>query len=1068
MTGFYGSQFRVLMRLVNPMKGISSKAIVIDDAIEQFERRWQSDSPDLIKDVLLASGLGDDGELIVELIRVDIDRRYSAEIEVQLDDYFDRFPQLRELPQNMAVICFEDFRARKSRRKPCLVSRWASFPGVDSQAWFQELISGTQFSRGSQLAGAFPSTASFISSEAGFRAAVSEEQGSEDHGDRIGDFELDSLLGEGAFSQVFLARQLSLGRRYVAVKIVDRPMQEQFHLARLQHTGIVPLYSCHEVRGKWILCMPYSGAMTIARWLREVRGPAERTGSSLISSVKAAQEKLVGSHQGREEPAGGQSADPLTALERWHQAASRPLEQLVKLSTGQLAFWIFRRLGSALAHAHQRGMVHGDLKPANILIRNDGEPALIDFNLSQHTETRPRVWLGGTLPYMAKEQLQQLKSQTTGTARPEYDIHALGVIMFEILEGRLPFTPAASSAAEDLQAALKNYEVKPVFRCRTTSPGLQSIIATCLSEEVSKTYPSAAELLVDLEREAANQRLKYASESWFRSRLPKMMRRYPRALSVGLISSVSMLVIGALVMSLLNARERSLRLQALESLQELRTLSDRAFGTFTLSKMVEDDNLEGMPAVVLNECFQMLAPSSTETFGDTWNGLVGRLSDGERKEAEERLLGLGLIAGQGILLERSKNKNTVPRAKLPVRSEALEHLKQIFTVLPDSIKSGVSGRVFADILSESGGMAAPSAKVGEQPKSLDSDAQATLFYAIGLMLNHQPEKALDLLSRIAVPESLGPFYWMVRGRCQFGLAQYREAEASFSAALSLADDVDSARMGRGYALLRRGKFIEAEADFSEVLRRGPEFAEGYVQRADVRRRLGRDQDALADLNRAIELNPDSSRIRLMRMTLLRRLKQTAEADQDFDFVMQNDPVSVEDWHDRAVARLPENPEEALKDLQKAENLFGPIPMILQTMAHVLSERLHKELDSIAVLDRVLEQNPRYQNALSGRAVLYARAGNRERAKGDVDTLLKLPEPRTAQINYQIACALALVSESQPELQQEALVWLARAVAGGYGGDLLDTDPDLQPIRALLDFQMIRRTAKILSGRNRSG
>ena len=519
-------------------------------------------------------------------------------------------------------------------------------------------------------------------------------------------------------------------------------------------------------------------------------------------------------------------------------------------------------------------------------------------------------------------------------------------------------------------------------------------------------------------------------------------------------------------MGLLNARERSLRLQALESLQELRTLSDPAVGAFTLSKMVEGDDLAGMSAAVLNDCFHSMAPSSTETFGEAWSGLIGRLSEDEKKEAEERLLGLGLIAGQGILTARSSN--VVPECKLPVQSETLEHLKQVYAVLPERIKVSVSGRVFADILGESGGMEATSAKAAAQPKSLDSDAQGALFYAFGLMLHHQPEKALDLMSRISVPESLGPFYWMLRGRCQFALAQYREAEASFSAVLSLADGVDGARMGRGYALLRRGKFTEAEADFSEVLRRDPGFAGGYRQRADARLRLGRDQDALADLNRAIELNPDSSRIRLMRMTLLRRLKQTAEADQDFDFVMQNDPVSVEDWHDRAVARLPENPEEALKDLQKAENLFGPIPMILQTMAHVLSERLHRELDSIAVLDRVLEQNPRYQNALSGRAVLYARAGNRERAKGDVDTLLKLPEPRTAQINYQIACALALVSESQPELQQEALVWLARAVAGGYGGDLLDTDPDLQPIRTLLDFQMIRRTAKILAGRNRSG
>jgi tetratricopeptide (TPR) repeat protein len=468
----------------------------------------------------------------------------------------------------------------------------------------------------------------------------------------------------------------------------------------------------------------------------------------------------------------------------------------------------------------------------------------------------------------------------------------------------------------------------------------------------------------------------------------------------------------------------------------------------------------------LKECFQSLTTSATETFGDAWNGLVGRLGEDERKEAEERLLGLGLIAGQGILVERSSS-NAASADKLLDQTETLGHLKEMFAVLPERIKASVSGQVFAEILGESSGLSASAAKIAAQPTAVDSDAQGAIFYAFGLMLNHQPEKALDLLNRIPVPESLGPFYWMLRGRCQYGLAQYREAEASFSAVLSLADGVDSARMGRGYALLRRGKFTEAESDFSEVLRRGPEFTDGYVQRAEARQRLGRDQDALADLNRAIELKPDSSRIRLMRMKLLRTLERTAEADQDFDFVMQNDPMTVEDWHSRAVARLPGNPEEALKDLQAAEKLFGSVPLILQTMAHVLSERLHRESDSIAVLDRILEQNPRYQHALSGRAVLNARAGNRDRAKGDVETLLKLPEPRTAQINYQIACALAMVSEDQVDIQQQALVWLARAVAGGYGGDLLDTDPDLQPIRQLSDFQMIRRTAKILAGRNRS-
>ncbi|MFM7863256.1 MAG: TPR end-of-group domain-containing protein, partial [Planctomycetaceae bacterium] len=141
---------------------------------------------------------------------------------------------------------------------------------------------------------------------------------------------------------------------------------------------------------------------------------------------------------------------------------------------------------------------------------------------------------------------------------------------------------------------------------------------------------------------------------------------------------------------------------------------------------------------------------------------------------------------------------------------------------------------------------------------------------------------------------------------------------------------------------------------------------------------------------------------------------------------------------------------------------GPNPLILQPMAHVLSERLNRSDESIQVLDRLLENSPRYQKALSGRAVLHARGGSWELARKDVETLLAMPERRGNDINYQIACVYALMSQQQPELGAEAISWLARAVAGGYGRDIIDTDTDLQPIRALQDFQMIRRTARILS------
>ncbi|MFY8059480.1 MAG: tetratricopeptide repeat protein, partial [Planctomycetaceae bacterium] len=235
-----------------------------------------------------------------------------------------------------------------------------------------------------------------------------------------------------------------------------------------------------------------------------------------------------------------------------------------------------------------------------------------------------------------------------------------------------------------------------------------------------------------------------------------------------------------------------------------------------------------------------------------------------------------------------------------------------------------------------------------------------------------------------------------------------------------------------------------------------------AQRSMVRQSLGNLDGAVADLDQALLLKPYASRMRLMRGRILKLLKRDGEAEADFQWAMQSPPAAALDWVSRAIFQFDRQPEAGLKDLQQAEKLYGPIPMILQPMAHVLSERLGREEDSVAVLDRLLVGSPRYQKALSGRAVLHARAGRFELAKKDVDTLLAMPERRGHDINYHIACTYALMSPSQPLLASEAISWLARAVAGGYGRDIIDTDTDLQPIRGMQDFQMIRRTARILS------
>lgn len=175
-------------------------------------------------------------------------------------------------------------------------------------------------------------------------------------------------------------------------------------------------------------------------------------------------------------------------LQHWLDDASQPLDE------GLMA-----RLGAAMAHAvhslHQQNACHLDLKPGNVLFTNEDHAVLLDFGLSCHAhypdllaeEQRKAV---GSPAWMAPEQVVGVRGD------PRSDIFAIGVMLYELATGELPF--GAPTTAGGLRQRLWMVPTPPRKHRPALAPWLQEIILRCLEPTAAQRYPSAAHLALDL------------------------------------------------------------------------------------------------------------------------------------------------------------------------------------------------------------------------------------------------------------------------------------------------------------------------------------------------------------------------------------------------------------------------------------------------------------------------------------------------------------------------------------------------------------------------------------------
>lgn len=190
----------------------------------------------------------------------------------------------------------------------------------------------------------------------------------------------------------------------------------------------------------------------------------------------------------------GVTADPPGLVLEY--AAGGSLAELLR-ARGPLAVHeavrIAARLADALAHLHARGIVHRDVKPDNVLFTAQGELRLADFGVAARIGSRGTLGDGwaelrvGTLPYAAPEQWNAPESST----RPAADVFALGVVLYELLTGRLPWEPRAGDDDEALARRIRS-EAPVAFGAAVPWP-LRALVLQALRPQPEARPSSAAE-----------------------------------------------------------------------------------------------------------------------------------------------------------------------------------------------------------------------------------------------------------------------------------------------------------------------------------------------------------------------------------------------------------------------------------------------------------------------------------------------------------------------------------------------------------------------------------------------
>jgi tetratricopeptide (TPR) repeat protein len=557
-----------------------------------------------------------------------------------------------------------------------------------------------------------------------------------------------------------------------------------------------------------------------------------------------------------------------------------------ELSHTQTVCWLGACLADALGYAHDRGLVHLDIKPSNVLLTADGKPMLLDFHLAHEpieAGGEPPTWLGGTPGYMSPEQEQALFAVQSRQPVPHRldgrsDIYSLATVLYEALAGDTP---------DRVLPPLRSWN-------RHVSPGLADIIGRGLARNPARRYQTAQAFAADLKRHLEDLPLwGVRNRSWTES-WQKWRRRRPHALRLSSLAIIgAAALITAAATTLWNIREHSE--QARLALEDSRLeFAARQFaaaaqscrrGLAAAHPIIDHDLIASLDEQL------RLAGQGQAT--DDLHGLVSRLRylygatdvpASTRVRIEE---GCGrLWKDRAQLVSRARNPFTVGsfehleedlsdlailwadlRVRLAPPAERAQAREQAITLLdqahhlcpPNPILVWDRSRYARENL-------LPGAAL---PPILPQARTAWEHYALGRSLLRDGDlvrASLSFEKAVALePSGLWPNFYL--GLCAFDQARYDDAAIAFTVCLPVTDDPSTCLYNRALAFAALGKLPRAREDLDACLRTNDGWAAAWLERGKVDYRLKDYLQAEQDFRKAISggANPDQIRPWLARL-----------------------------------------------------------------------------------------------------------------------------------------------------------------------------------------------------------